>query len=304
MKKGILVIGSLNMDMSVYMAKMPVVGETVLGETVSYKTGGKGANQACAAGKLGGEVRMLGCIGRDEFGKLLVESLRDSCVETKYLKESEAQPTGLAVIYVNHEGSNSIVVIPGANGECDVEYLKARDDQFQWCDYVVLQMEIPHDVVWYAVKRAKELGKTVILNPAPAPEFIPEKIFPMIDYITPNETELFSLSRITEENDEAVRQAARSFVQKGIGSVVVTLGDKGSMAMGINGERLYPARKVKAVDTTAAGDCFNGALAVALAEGREEDEAIRFANLASSIAVTRKGAQESLPRREELEGIL
>lgn len=304
MKRGILVIGSLNMDMSVDMAKMPVVGETVLGEAVSYKTGGKGANQACAAGKLGGEVRMLGCIGQDEFGRRLVESLQGSGVETKYLKESGSQPTGLAVICVDHEGNNSIVVIPGANKECNVEYLKARDEQFQWCDYVVLQMEIPHDAVWYGVKRAKELGKTVILNPAPAPEAIPEDIFSLIDYITPNETELAALSQMGGEDQEAVRQAAGFFIQRGIPNVVVTLGDKGAMAVGADKERFYPARRAEAVDTTAAGDCFNGALAAALAEGQEKDQAIRFANLASSIAVTRKGAQESLPNREELEAIL
>lgn len=304
MKKGILVIGSLNMDMSVEMAKMPVVGETVLGETVSYKTGGKGANQACAAGKLGGEVRMLGCIGQDEFGRKLLESLGDSGVKTEYLKESMDQPTGMAVIYVDHNGDNSIVVIPGANRECDVEYLKSRDEQFQWCDYIVLQMEIPYDAVWYAVKRGKELGKTVILNPAPAPESIPEEIYPLIDYITPNETELATLSGIGGEDQKDVIRGAGSLLRKGVNNVVVTLGDKGAMAAGTGGEQFYPARKVKAVDTTAAGDCFNGALATALAEGQKEAAAIRFANQASSIAVTRKGAQESLPQRDELERIL
>ncbi|MFT4005832.1 MAG: ribokinase [Lacrimispora sp.] len=304
MKKGILVIGSLNMDMSVEMAKMPVVGETVLGETVSYKTGGKGANQACAAGKLGGEVRMLGCIGQDEFGRKLLESLGDSGVKTEYLKESMDQPTGMAVIYVDYNGDNSIVVIPGANRECDVEYLKSRDEQFQWCDYIVLQMEIPYDAVWYAVKRGKELGKTVILNPAPAPESIPEEIYPLIDYITPNETELATLSGIGGEDQKDVIRGAGSLLRKGVKNVVVTLGDKGAMAAGTGGEQFYPARKVKAVDTTAAGDCFNGALATALAEGQKEAAAIRFANQASSIAVTRKGAQESLPQRDELERIL
>jgi ribokinase len=304
MKKGILVIGSLNMDMLVEMVKMPVLGETVLGRTISYKTGGKGANQACAAGKLGGKVRMLGCMGRDEFGQKLVGSLGASGVETGYLKESNDQPTGLAVIYVDHNGDNSIVVIPGANNECDVEYLKASDEQFQWCDYVVLQMEIPYDAVWYGIKRAKELGKVVILNPAPAPETIPEEILTLIDYITPNETELATLSGIGGGSREAVIQGARVLIQRGVSHVVVTLGDQGAMVAGKAGEQFYSARKVKAVDTTAAGDCFNGALAVALAEGQGEDQTIGFANLASSIAVTRKGAQESLPLRDELRKVL
>lgn len=303
MKKGILVIGSLNMDISVEMSKMPVVGETVLGKAISYKTGGKGANQACAAGMLGGEVRMLGCIGPDEFGRKLAESLRNAGVETGYLKKSRDQPTGTAVIYVDQNGDNSIVVIPGANRECDTAYLKAQDEQFQWCDYVVLQMEIPYNAVWYAVKRAKELGKTVILNPAPAPESIPEEIFGLTDYITPNETELATLSGMAGEDQEAVRCGAESLIQKGVGNVAVTLGERGAMLVRADGERFYPARKVNAVDTTAAGDCFNGALAAALAEGQKEDQALRFANLAASIAVTRKGAQESLPGRDELERI-
>lgn len=303
MKKGILVIGSLNMDISVEMAKMPVVGETVLGKGISYKTGGKGANQACAAGRLGGDVRMLGCIGRDGFGRKLEESLRSAGVETGYLKESRDRPTGTAVICVDQNGDNSIVVIPGANGECDVEYLKEQDEQFRWCDYIMLQMEIPYDAVWYAVKRGKELGKTVILNPAPAPDTIPGEVLGRMDYITPNETELGALSGIGGESREAMRQGAESLIRKGAGNVVVTLGDRGAMLIGPDGERFYPARKVKAVDTTAAGDCFNGAFAAALAEGQDEDRAIRFANLASSIAVTRKGAQESLPDRDELEGI-
>ena len=247
---------------------------------------------------------MLGCIGQDEFGRKLLESLGDSNVKTEYLKESADQPTGMAVIYVDHNGDNSIVVIPGANRECDVEYLKSRDEQFRWCDYIVLQMEIPYDAVWYAVKRGKELGKTVILNPAPAPESIPEEIYPLIDYITPNETELATLSGIGREEQKDVIRGAGSLLQKGVNNVVVTLGDKGAMAAGKGGEQFYPARKVKAVDTTAAGDCFNGALAAALAEGQKEEAAINFANQASSIAVTRKGAQESLPQREELERIL
>lgn len=301
MKKGILVIGSLNMDLSIDLAKMPVTGETILGRGIAYKAGGKGANQACAAGKLGGRVRMLGCVGQDEFGQKLVKSLSESGVETDYIKESRDLPTGTAVIYVDDNGDNSIVVIPGANMACDIEYLKEQDEQFHWCDYVVLQMEIPYEAVWYSVKRAKELGKMVILNPAPAPDEIPEEILSLVDYLTPNEAEIIALNGKSKDD---IREGAEKLLSRGVSNVIATLGDRGALLVNRYGETFYPARKVVSVDTTAAGDCFNGAMVAALAEGQSEAEAILFANIASSIAVTRKGAQESLPIREEVAVIM
>lgn len=301
MKKGILVIGGLNMDLSIDLAKMPVTGETILGRGIAYKAGGKGANQACAAGKLGGRVRMLGCVGQDEFGQKLVKSLSESGVETDYIKESRDLPTGTAVIYVDDNGDNSIVVIPGANMACDIEYLKEQDEQFHWCDYVVLQMEIPYEAVWYSVKRAKELGKMVILNPAPAPDEIPEEILSLVDYLTPNETEIIALNGKSKDD---IREGAEKLLSRGVSNVIATLGDRGALLVNRYGETFYPARKVVSVDTTAAGDCFNGAMVAALAEGQSEAEAILFANIASSIAVTRKGAQESLPIREEVAVIM
>lgn len=301
MKKGILVIGSLNMDLSIDLAKMPVTGETILGRGIAYKAGGKGANQACAAGKLGGRVRMLGGVGQDEFGQKLVKSLSESGVETDYIKESRDLPTGTAVIYVDDNGDNSIVVIPGANMACDIEYLKEQDEQFHWCDYVVLQMEIPYEAVWYSVKRAKELGKMVILNPAPAPDEIPEEILSLVDYLTPNETEIIALNGKSKDD---IREGAEKLLSRGVSNVIATLGDRGALLVNRYGETFYPARKVVSVDTTAAGDCFNGAMVAALAEGQSEAEAILFANIASSIAVTRKGAQESLPIREEVAVIM
>lgn len=289
------------MDLSIDLAKMPVTGETILGRGIAYKAGGKGANQACAAGKLGGRVRMLGCVGQDEFGQKLVKSLSESGVETDYIKESRDLPTGTAVIYVDDNGDNSIVVIPGANMACDIEYLKEQDEQFHWCDYVVLQMEIPYEAVWYSVKRAKELGKTVILNPAPAPDEIPEEILSLVDYLTPNETEIIALNGKSKDD---IREGAEKLLSRGVSNVIATLGDRGALLVNRYGETFYPARKVVSVDTTAAGDCFNGAMVAALAEGQSEAEAILFANIASSIAVTRKGAQESLPIREEVAVIM
>ena len=184
---------------------------------------------------------------------------------------------------------------------CDIEYLKAQDEQFHWCDYVVLQMEIPYEAVWYSVKRAKELGKTVILNPAPAPDKIPEEILSLVDYLTPNETEIIALNGKSKDD---IREGAEKLLSRGVSNVIATLGDRGALLVNRYGETFYPARKVVSVDTTAAGDCFNGAMVAALAEGQSEAEAILFANIASSIAVTRKGAQESLPIREEVAVIM
>lgn len=304
MSKGILVIGSLNMDMSVVMKKMPVVGETVMGDGITYSSGGKGANQACAAGKLKGQVKMLGCIGRDEFGREQKAGLSSAGVDVSQLKESEAKTTGTAVIYVDRDGSNSIVVAAGANQECDIPYLESRSELFDWCDYVLMQMEIPMETICYAAQKAKAKGKIVILNPAPAPEAISDDLLQYVDYLTPNETELQKLSGVAGDTEASVREGAGRLLERGVGTVLVTLGEKGAMAVRKDGFSIYPPRKVCQVDTTAAGDCFNGAFAVGLAEGKTEENAILFANLASSLTVTRKGAQNSLPLRAEVEALV
>ena len=298
---GILVVGSLNMDMVIEMKQLPDIGETVLGRKLSYVPGGKGANQACAVGKLGGNVRMLGCVGQDTFGCQQLQNLRENQVDTDAIYQVSQKPTGTAVIYVNEQGDNSIVGVAGANETCDKEYLKENDRHFREAAFVMVQMEIPGDAVFYSIQRAKELGKVTVLNPAPAPDTLPEQILEQIDYLTPNETELMKLcgySRLSEEN---IRKGARMLLSKGVKNVLVTLGDKGVFLVNENQETLFPARRVQAVDTTAAGDCFNGAFVTALAENRSIEEAARFANMASSIAVTRKGAQSSIPNREEVD---
>lgn len=302
MSEKILIIGSLNMDMVLNMNRMPVTGETVLGNDFTHVPGGKGANQACAAGKLGGRAKMLGCIGRDESGSILKQNLKESGVDVSGIKISD-RFTGTASIYVNGSGDNSIVVIPGANSSCDVDFLREMDEAFQESTYVLLQMEIPTEAVYYAVRRARELGKTVILNPAPAPDSIPDEILSMVDYLTPNETELLKLSGQTGDDIQAIENGAHEMVRRGVKNVIVTLGRQGCMLLSGDTKEYFSARSVESVDTTAAGDCFNGAFAVGLSEGLAAGEAIRFANLASSIAVTRKGAQNSLPSRDEVEGI-
>ncbi len=304
MKEKILIIGSLNMDIVVLLKNMPNIGETVLGKSLSYIPGGKGANQACAAGKLSGDVAMLGCVGNDEFGRLQISNLKDAGVNVSKLKTTNKKTTGTAIIHVNESGDNSIVVIPGANNECDIEYLKENDDLFQWCDYLILQMEIPFDSVVYSIKRAGGLKKKVILNPAPAPDELPEDILKMLDYITPNETELMKLTDCVCDNLEDYIKASGKLLTKGVRNVLVTLGEQGALLVNGKTEKVYPARKVDSIDTTAAGDCFNAAFVVGLADSKDVEQAIHFANISSSVAVTRRGAQSSLPARREIEDIM
>lgn len=304
MKKRILDIGSLNMDMVIGMQCMPLIGETILGNSLTYIPGGKGANQACASSKLGGEVIMLGCVGEDSMGNSLLDSLKQCGADVTYIRTIKDVPTGMASIYVDGNGDNSIVVVSGANACCNVEYLKEHDSLFQEAEYIMLQMEIPYDAVFYAIERASELKKTVILNPAPAPDTLPDGIWDKVDYITPNETELLKLSGLKEMSEEAIEEGAVRLLKKGVKHVLVTLGDRGVLYKDAEESWICPTRTVTAVDTTAAGDCFNGAFVTALAEGIPVSQAARFANMAASIAVTRKGAQKSIPLREEVDRLI
>lgn len=304
MRKKILVVGSLNMDMTLEMKEMPSLGETILGSSLKYAAGGKGANQAYAAGSLGENISMLGCVGDDDFGRAQAASLGSRGVDVSGLKITREKTTGVASIYVDSRGDNSIVVIPGANMECDVAYLQEKEEAIKECDYILLQMEIPYESICYAVNKAHEFGKTVILNPAPAPDSIADEVLCKLDYITPNETELLKMVGGTELDVDSMKQYARVLLKKGVKNVLVTLGERGSLLVNDSVEQVYEAKKVRAVDTTAAGDCFNGAFLVGLAEGMAVGDAIEFANAASAIAVTRKGAQDSIPTREEVDATL
>ena len=295
----ILVAGSLNMDLRFSMKRMPLQGETVQGEGLLYNPGGKGANQAAAAARLGADTAMLGCVGRDGFGETLAKSLSACGCDVSHLKTVDA-PTGTASIYVDERGANSIVVIAGANAFCDAAYLKHCDEALKACSILMLQLEIPLDAVLSIAKRAKSLGKTVILNPAPAPDHLPEELLRCVDWLTPNETELARLSGMPCEEPVEIEEAAAFLQRKGVGNVLVTLGSQGALLCTPDLCELVPAKKVKAIDTTAAGDCFNGAFAVALSEGMTPVEAAAFANRAASISVTREGAQNSLPWRKEV----
>jgi len=303
-KKKILVIGSLNMDMVVNMSQMPRVGETVTGESITYFPGGKGANQAYAAGRLGGNVTMLGAVGNDEHGNALTSSLASVGVDVSRILVSNAHHTGTASIYVDQNGDNAIVVIPGANAACNVSYLKANDAAFEACDIVLLQMEIPADAVFYSIKRAKELGKLVVLNPAPISGPLPDEIVSLVDYLAPNETELIKLTGLPDTSLANINLGRETLLAKGTQHLLITLGEKGAMIASKTEQEIYPTRKVKAIDTVAAGDCFIAAFVVGISEGKTIADAIRFANAASSITVTRIGAQASIPSRDEVNACL
>ncbi len=301
MGKKILVIGSLNMDMVIPVKELPQKGETILGGSPAHIPGGKGANQACAAGKLGGAVTMLGKVGQDGMGRALKENLAAAGVEVTHVEETPDAPTGMAVIYVGETGSNSIVVIPGANGLCDAAFIEANEELIAAHDIIVLQLEIPYDGVFRAIQLAKKHGRLVVLNPAPAPDSLPPEVIASLDYFTPNETEMARIAGLPVGGVEEAIAAGKKLVEAGVGTVLATLGEAGALLVTKETAQVLPTLRVQAVDTTAAGDTFNGAFVTALAEGMSQEEAIAFGNKAASISVTRKGAQTSIPSREEVE---
>ncbi len=304
-KKNILVVGSLNMDMTVSLKNIPKTGETVLGSNLRYVPGGKGANQVVACAKLGDAVTMLGSVGSDSHGGMLVRNLRNEGVVVDHIQSPKSVSSGLAVIYVEESGKNNIVVIPGANEKTDIAYLEQHEEVFAMCDYILVQMEIPLESVLYAVKKAKQFGAKVILNPAPSPDpsEIISYILQYVDIITPNETELQTLTGWAGEFSlDQLKASANKLLEQGPSQVIVTLGGQGAALCESGKDPLVlPPPDAEVVDTVAAGDCFNGALVVALSEEKSLEEAIRFANYASTIAVTRKGAQDSIPSRDEVE---
>ena len=296
--KNILVIGSLNMDFVFDVQNAPRPGETIQARSMTQIPGGKGANQAYAAGKLGGNVAMLGAVGADSAGDRLLESLSSVGVNVERIIRSEDVGTGLASIYVDEKGENQIVIAAGANACVDVDYIRRNDDMIQWCDILMMQLEISLEAVEYAAMRAKELGKMVILDPAPARSDLPDALLKSLYLIKPNENEILVTQNLV---DVPVEDAAKGLLEKGVENVMVTIGAEGSILYR-KGESpvKVPARSVKAVDTTAAGDCFAAALAVAMSKDEALPDAAHYASKAAAISVTRKGAQPSIPAPEEI----
>lgn len=302
----VVVVGSLNMDFVVRMPRLPAPGETVLGQDFRMIPGGKGANQACAAGKLGSPrvgVRMVGRVGADVFAEQLKRSLEAAGVEVSAVAAARSEPTGVALIWVDAAGQNSIVVASGANHQFPA--FEVDELSFAGAGFVLFQLETPLETVAAALKRARAQGAQTILDPAPA-QRLPPDLLGQVDILTPNESEALMLlgrapSRLSVSDAPAL---ARSLRDLGPRSVVLKLGDQGCYYDGGLERKHVPAFRVEAKDSTAAGDVFNGALAIALAEGQPMETALRFANAAAAISVTRVGAQASVPSREEVEALL
>ena len=299
--KKILIIGSINMDMIAEVDHTPVAGETILTNSVELVPGGKGANQAYAVGRLGGNVTFLGAVGRDSYGRIEKENLRKAGVNVSPVIEKEGISTGIAFITVNKDGDNAIVVASGANMTLSQKEIEENILLIEQCDIVILQMEIPVETVIFAAKKAKEFGKTVILDPAPVPLEFPEELYRYLDIIKPNETELKMLTGLGESMEE-LEMAADILKKKGVANVVVTLGGNGVYIDPEQGNnQKIPALKVEVEDTTAAGDTFTAAMALKIAQGEKLEDAVRYANYASALVVTKKGAQPSIPGRDEVE---
>jgi ribokinase len=298
----VLVVGSANMDMVVSCERFPEPGETVLTDELTMFPGGKGANQAVACARLGGQVRFLGKVGDDVFRPRLLESLEAVGIDTDHVLVDPASSTGVALITVNDAGENQIIVVSGSNMQLTPDEIEAEQALFDAADVVLLQLEIPVEAVEKAARLAKEAGATVILNPAPACE-LPDALWQHVDILTPNESETAHLTGVRVTDQDTAETAARKLIQRGIRHVVVTLGADGVLL--VTSERVLhvPGREVHAVDTTAAGDAFNGALAYALADGRDLDDALAFANTVAAYAVTQRGAQASMPTIDDLDAV-
>ena len=295
MSKKILVIGSSNTDMTVKSEKMPAPGETVLGGEFIMGPGGKGANQAVAARRLGGEVSFICKVGRDIFGDIAVAGYDKEGIDTSHVLRSD-KASGVALILVDKNAENSISVAPGANNDLTPEDIDSVADVIKASDYLILQLEIPVESVLRAAQIAHEVGVYVILNPAPACP-LPAELFSYLSLITPNAGEVELMTGVTGELDDKVAALRKM----GVSDVIITLGSRGSYVAPSGSEaELVPALKVNAVDTTAAGDTFCGALCVALSEGKDLAEAARFATKASSLTVQKMGAQSSIPYRKDL----
>lgn len=290
----ITVIGSINMDYTTVTKELPQKGETILSQFFRTSPGGKGANQAVAAARLGAKVQMIGALGNDLAGEHLFKRLKEDHILLDGIKFCDVN-TGNAMITVDQRGSNTIVVYPGANHYLTEEHIEEERKRILESKIMILQLETKVETVLYGAKLAKENGILCILNPAPARE-LPEEIYPYLDYITPNETELFTL---TGEKDP--QKGAEILISKGVKQVIVTMGEKGCLYKDRQRSFLAPAFSVEPVDTTAAGDSFNGALAVALLEGKEIEEALVFANAVGALSTLTIGAQDAIPSREQLE---
>ena len=298
----ITVVGSFVMDNVAKMDRFPKDGESIIGKSIEYFPGGKGANQCVSVARLGGNVTMAGMLGKDANGERYRQILKEEGLSDKYVFSCD-KPTAVAQIQINAEGQNRICVLPEANFEFKSKELEAIDELLRESDIVIFQLEIDFETTLEAIRRAHSYGAKVLLNPAPA-RALPSDIFPNVDYITPNETELSVLTGMPTDTIEEIKLAAKKLYETGVGNVVATIGSRGALIYNKDLCEVVPTFDVKPVDTVAAGDSFNGALAVALSEGKSLHDAVVFANAMGSLTVTEKGAIPSLHRRAEVEDFL
>lgn len=298
MNRSVAVVGSLNMDLVVRAPRHPQPGETILGGEFHTFPGGKGANQAVAAARLGAKVQMVGRVGEDAFGEALLETLGKDGVDATHVRRDPGAATGVALITVDSSGQNTIVVASGANARVTPEDVSAAEGEIADAAVLLLQLECPLPAVGRAVEMAHRHGTRVVLNPAPARP-LPTELLSRIDYLIPNQTELRRLAGL-----DSPSQAVGRLQDVGVKHVIVTLGEEGALAVEAGQEVRFPAHRVQVIDTTAAGDAFVGAFAAALVEGRSTHEAVAWGNAAGALAVTRAGAQPSLPTRAELDRFL
>lgn len=299
----IAVVGSSNMDLVVKSNRIPVTGETILGGDFIMVPGGKGANQAVAAAKLGAQVFFIAKLGDDIFGSQSLNNFEKEGVNTKYVLQTKDAPSGVALIMVDDEGNNIIVVAPGANHKLSPEDVKEAESDIALSGALVAQLEVPIETIEFAAGLANKSSVPFILDPAPAQQ-LSEKLLKMVDVLTPNETEAKILTGIEVKDQQSAEAAAKKLLECGVKNVILTMGASGYLTVSNEGTEFVEARKVPAVDSTAAGDAFTGSLAVGLARGQSLSEAALFANDVAAVSVTKMGAQPSMPTVQEVEAFI
>ncbi|MFF7062735.1 ribokinase [Pseudomonas sp. NPDC008258] len=300
MSAKVVVVGSLNIDLVARAQRLPRAGETLPGEHFFTVPGGKGANQAVAVARLGGSVAMIGNVGDDDYGRQLHRALYVEGIDCQGVSTCPGVSSGVALIIVDAASQNCIVIIPGGNGLLTPQSVQRFDALLQAAEVVICQLEVPADTVAWTLARARELGKQVILNPAPATGPLPADWFARIDYLTPNESEAETLTGMPVTDQDSARRAGERLLQLGAGKVIITLGAQGALLVTDQGHQHFPAPQVQPLDTTAAGDTFIGGFAAGLVRGLGEGDAISFGQRAAALSVTRAGAQPSIPYLAEL----
>ena len=295
----IVIIGSSNTDMVIKVPRLPKTGETILGGDFYTAAGGRGANQAVAAARAGGDVTFVARVGNDMFGERAIKSFQEEGIKTDHIVRDSELPSGVAEILVDEDGHSMVAVASGANMNLSVYDIINVKQAIMKADIILMQLEVPLKTLEYAAKLAGDANKRFILNPAPAHQ-LSINLLKKISVLTPNEREAEILTGIRVEDEDSAEDAGRILLSKGVSKVIITLGSLGAMVLDSSGSELVAGFKINPVDTTAAGDIFNGALAVAIAESKNIFEAVKFANAAAALSIAKKGAQSSAPKREEI----